>query len=285
MDDQKTIDELIALYFLEPTLKDIYVEGTADKGLIEWVLSGNGIEDVSVYPISIVNVNEDYLKRHCVDKGSNRSRVLALSAELATSLKKTAKVVCIVDRDYEDYLPSGINNCFLEFTDYNSTELYLYNPMVINKFIHLVLGGFHLSVDDIMIKALPVLEYLYVVRLANRALEWRMSWIDFTKYIHVSNDIQFNRDGFLKAYLLKNKKWSKRSTFEKKVREFLANLKPDHRFRVRGHDLMEFMHYTVKKLKKKRKFGNVWTLQGALTGCLELQKLSEKKLFQRLLSL
>ncbi len=284
MDNRKNIDELIALYSLEPTLKDIYVEGSSDKELIEWVLSANNIQGVGIYLIDIVNVEENILNRQGLDTGSNRSRVVALSAELAASLPKTCKVVCVADRDYEDYLPSGIKNNFLEFTDYNSAELYLFNPSMLCKFFHLVLGGFSLSADDIMMKATPILEDLYIIRLANRALNWKMKWINFAKYVRFSSDISFDHDAFLKAYLLKNQKWSKRSIFKKKVEDLRPELKADHRFRVRGHDLIEFLHYAVKKLRKRRKFGNVWTLQGALTGCLELEKLSKEGLFQRLLS-
>lgn len=285
MDTRKNINELIALYSQEPTLKDIYVEGNNDKELIEWFLSAHDIQEVGIYLIDIVNVEENVLNHHGLDTGSNRSRVVALSAELAASLPQTCKVICIADRDCEDYLPSGIHNNFLEFTDYNSTELYLLNPSMLSKFFHLVLGGFSLSADDIMTKAVPILEDLYIIRLANRVLDWQMKWIDFTKYVHISSAISFDRDAFLKTYLVKNKKWSKRSTFETKVEELRSALKTDPRFRVRGHDLMEFLHYAVKKLRKCRKFGDVWTFQGAFTGCLELDKLAKEDLFQRLLSL
>jgi len=285
MDNRKNIDELIALYSLEPTLKDIYVEGSSDKELIDWVLSANNVQGVGIYLIDIVNVDESILNRYGLDTGSNRSRIIALSAELAAFLPQTCKVVCVADRDYEDYLSSGINNNFLEFTDYNSVELYLYNPSMLRKFIHLVLGGFSISADDIMMKVTPILEDLYIIRLANHALKWQMKWIDFTKYVRFSRDIYFDRDAFLKAYLLKNRKWSKRIEFNMKVEDLRLGIKEDPRFRIRGHDLIEFLHYAVKKLRKNRKFGNVWTFQGAFIGCLELDKLSKKGLFQRLLYL
>ena len=285
MGDRKTVDELLALYSLEPTLKDIYVEGRSDKTLIEWFLSVNEIKGVSVYLIDFINIADQVLDRHGLDKGSNRSRVIALSAELSVSLPCPCKVICIADRDYEDYLSSEISNNILEFTDYNSIELYFFNISMLNKFFHLVLGGFPFSAKDIMEKGTPILEELYIIRLANIALKWQMKWINFAKYVHFSNDISFDCDSFLKAYLLKNKKWSKRSIFRKKIEELRLGLKSDPRFRVRGHDLIEFLHLAVKKLRKCRKFGDSWTLQGAFTGCLELEKLSSEVLFQKLLSL
>jgi len=285
MDICKKLDELIALYSLEPSLKDIYVEGVNDKNLIEWVLSAHNIKDISVYSIDGVEVNDDILERHRLNRRSNRSKVLALSAELAQSLPVTCKIVCIADRDQEDYLPSGLGNCFLGFTDYNSTELYLLRSSMIRKFISLVLGGFPISEDRLVAQAIPILEDLYVLRLANQALDWNMEWINFTKYVQITEEFSFDRERFQKAYLQKNRKWNRRAVFEIKVEELRSMLKDDRRFRLRGHDLMELLYYAVKKRKSSRKFGNVHTFRGAFMGCLELSELSGERLFQRILAL
>ena len=286
MDINKKLDELIVLYRLEPGLKDIYVEGTNDENLIEWVLSAHNIKDIRVYSIDGVEVNDDILKRHGLNKGSNRSKVLALSAELAQSLPVTRKIVCIADRDQEDYLPSNLGNCFLEFTDYNSIELYLLKSSMIRKFISLVLGGFPISEDRLVAQAIPILEDLYVLRLAGQVLNWNMEWIPFTKkYVKIAEGFSFDREGFQKAYLIKNGKWYRRAVFEEKVEELRSMLKDDLRLRLRGHDLMELLYHAVKKLKSSRKFGDVHTFRGAFMGCLELSELSDERLFQRILAL
>ena len=288
MDVRKKLNELIALYSFEPGLKDIYVEGVNDKNLIEWVLSAHNIKDISVYSIDGVEVNDDILKRHGLNKGSNRSKVLALSAELAqSSLPATCKIVCIADRDQEDYLPSDLGNCFLEFTDYNSIELYLLKSSMIRKFISLVLGGFPISEDCILAQAIPILEDLYILRLAGQVLGWNMKWIPFTKkkYVKITEELSFDRDRFQKAYLQKNEKWHRKAVFEAKVEKLRSMLKDDLRLRLRGHDLMELLYYAVKKLKSSRKFGDVHTFRGAFMGCLELSELSDERLFQRILAL
>ena len=286
MDINKKLDELIVLYRLEPSLKDIYVEGINDKNLIEWVLSAHNIKDIRVYSIDGVEVNDDILKRHGLNKGSNRSKVLALSAELAQSLPVTRKIVCIADRDQEDYLPSNLGNCFLEFTDYNSIELYLLKSSVIRKFISLVLGGFPISEDRLIAQAIPILEDLYILRLAGQVLNWNMEWIPFTKkYVKITEEFSFDRERFQKAYLLKNGKWHRKAVFEAKVEKLRSMLKDDFRLRLRGHDLMELLYYVVKKRKTSRKFGDVDTFRGAFMGCLELSELSSERLFQRILAL
>lgn len=285
MDINKKLDELIVLYRLEPDLKDIYVEGINDENLIEWVLSAHNIKDIRVYSIDGVELNDDILKRHGLNKGSNRSKVLALSAELAQSLSVKCKIICIADRDQEDYLPSGLDNCYLEFTDYNSIELYLLKNSTIRKFISLVLGGFPISEDRLLTQAIPILEDLYVLRLANQVLNWKMEWIKFKKYVQIAEEFSFDREGFQKAYLLNNGKWHRKAVFEAKVEELRSMLKDDPRLRLRGHDLMELLYYAVKKLKSSRKFGDVHTFRGAFMGCLELSELSDERLFQRILAL
>lgn len=287
MDINKKLDELIVLYRLEPSLKDIYVEGINDENLIEWVLSAHNIKDIRVYSIDGVEVNDDILKRHGLNKGSNRSKVLALSAELAQSLPVTRKIVCIADRDQEDYLPSNLGNCFLEFTDYNSIELYLLKSSMIRKFISLVLGGFPISEDRLLTQAIPILEDLYILRLAGQVLNWDMEWIPFTKqkYVKITGELSFDRERFQNAYLQKNGKWHRKAVFEATAEKLRSILKDDLRLRLRGHDLMELLYYAVKKLKSSRKFGDVHTFRGAFMGCLELSELSDERLFQRILAL
>ena len=150
MDIRKEIDELVALYSLEPQLLDVYVEGERDKILIDWFLDEQGIEDINVYSIDIINVPRELIKRYGLNTGSNRSRVIALSIELATSLPEDLHILCVADRDHEDYLPSISINKYLEFTDYTSLDLYLFQKHTIQKFISLVLGGLPFTTDQFM---------------------------------------------------------------------------------------------------------------------------------------
>jgi hypothetical protein len=285
MEERKKPHELIALYSLEPDIKDIYVEGVSDKELFDWFLKCHGVNDINVYVVNAVDVPDDAISRYGLNTGSNRSRLLTLSAILSEDLQPTSRVACVVDRDNEDYLPTGIANPFLEFTDYNSIELYLFNDSTMQKLVSLILGGFALSPADIIRDCIPVLEEIYLIRLSNEALAWGMEWLDFTKYIKIKRTVEFARDDFVKAYLLKNGKWSKRTLFEKKLSDLRPSLLRDPRRRVRGHDMVDLLHCIVKTLKPKRRFGDATTFQGAMTGCLEATTLASEPLFSRLLAL
>ena len=158
---------------------------------------------------------------------------------------------------------------------------------MIRKFISLVLGGFPISEDCLLTQTIPILEDLYILRLAGQVLNWDMEWLPFTKkkYVKITEELSFDRERFQKAYLQKNGKWHRKAVFEAKVEKLRSILKDDRRLRLRGHDLMELLYYVVKKRKTSRKFGDVDTFRGAFMGCLELSELSDERLFQRILAL
>jgi hypothetical protein len=234
----RSIHALVALYELEPTVRDLYVEGESDKRLLEWFLQERGIEKAEVYPASLIEVSASLLAKHGLDNGSNRAKIIALSAELAESVPKPSQVRCIVDRDFEEYIPIGINNSILLLTDYNSMELYLFNRKTVNKFIKIVLGGLRLGSEDLLESAGKVLEAIYVFRLANQKLAWNMQWIPFTRYVDVGDSLSFRSEAFVSAYLQKNNRWSERDLFQGAVAKLKVQLCDDPRLRIRGHDFM-----------------------------------------------
>lgn len=285
METRKKIHELVALYSVETGLKDVYVEGARDKCMINWFLMDQNIPGVSVYPVDAIDVPDEVLDRHGLEPGSNRSRVIALSKELAAHLPSDRKILCIVDRDYEDYLPTGHTNSYLEFTDYTSADLYLWRKRTMQKLISLVLNGFPVSTEQVMADLVRILEEVFLLRLTNEALDWRMKWIPFVKYVQFCGYIVFDADRFITAYLQKNDRCAQRTEFDVKRRELQANLPEEPRRRIRGHDLIEVLYHAAKKLKSSRRYGDVQTFQGAYAGCLESQDIRDELLFQRISAL
>jgi hypothetical protein len=55
-DDRRTIEELIARYELEPTLRDIYVEGYTDALFFRWFLQKSNATNAIVYEIDCVEI-------------------------------------------------------------------------------------------------------------------------------------------------------------------------------------------------------------------------------------
>ena len=279
MDEKRTIDEIAAIYQHETHLRDIFVEGATDKYFLEWYLSRKQILGVSVYSIDIIDIPDDLLVHYGLALDSNRSRVIALSCELDKRLREKYSVICIADRDYEDYCPSCPPNQYLTFTDGNSVELYVMTPAVIQKFLLVALGGFPMSAQTFIDQIANKLERIYAIRLANERLQWGMKWVPFKSYIDLTGgNVSFREESFLRAYLMKNDRWSQRQVFEDMVERSRKELLPDLSHKIRGHDVADIILMLLRRLRKERQFGNAETLEGCLRASLEISDLDGTEL-------
>ena len=170
MDQKRTIEELSTLYFFEPDVCDIFVEGTTDKFFIEWYLRRKGHSNVAVYPIDVIAISEDVLVANGLSTRSNRAKVIALSCELARQQVKCRQVMCVIDRDSDDAGDHTDANPHLYVTDGNSMELYALTPAVIEKFLLVALAGFPIAATNLISSLTPNLETIYVIRQSNERL-------------------------------------------------------------------------------------------------------------------
>lgn len=285
MDARRTIDEIDALLEFEPGLCDLYVEGTTDKKFMDWYLSRKDIRHVTVYSVDSVEVTDDHVRQYSLPTDSNRSRIIALSRELARRAPEGRRVLCVADRDWEDYCPCHCDNAYLTFTDGNSLELYALTPLVLRKFLLVALGGFPMSEDRLMTDLCKALEQLYALRLTNERLKWGMQWIPFCSYLDVADDgICFRKEEYVRAYLQKNKKWGLRVEFAEALRTTQETLLPECTRRVRGHDVSEVLLPLMRRMRKERVFGNPETLEGCLMATIDTADLDPMPLFQRIVA-
>ncbi len=96
MEERRNIDELVALYSLEETVRDIVVEGSRDKSFISWFIDLNKLENTTIYSIDDINVSNETLDKHGLSRGSNRSRVIATAMELRDSIPSLKNVLFII---------------------------------------------------------------------------------------------------------------------------------------------------------------------------------------------
>ena len=140
--EKRTIAELIARYQLEPTLRDIYVEGELDKGVFNWSLGADERSRATIYEISTVEMpTEEILRLGLHD--NNRGRVITLAHILGQHLPhNSAQITCVVDTDLDSILGVEHRHDFLLLTDYTCLEMYLYNPHTIHKFLQVAIHNF-----------------------------------------------------------------------------------------------------------------------------------------------
>ena len=124
MGEFRRVAELAALYELEPTLRDVFVEGPSDRGLLKAFLNSHNRRDVSVYSIDTVEIDGGDLQREQLPD-NNRSRVIYLAAALEreTSVPLRSRVVCIADADLDHVRGIRRDHELLIYTDYTSLEI------------------------------------------------------------------------------------------------------------------------------------------------------------------
>src|SRR5215207_1280683 len=133
--EQRTIDELIARYRHEPTLRAAYVEGETDRGVFDWAFDVGDKKDVAVYEISSVYVPVDEIFNLGL-KDNNRGRVITLAHLLQPHLARGSnQVTCVADKDLDIIL--GVHHPIknLLFTDYTCIEMYMYTSRHLSKFL------------------------------------------------------------------------------------------------------------------------------------------------------
>lgn len=281
----RQVDEVLSLYELEP-VKDIYVEGPLDKSLLDWFLNKSGRSDVTVYTVDIIDISDDVLTKHGLSSQSNRSKVIALSYELTALPKVAAKVMCIVDRDYEDIMPQTNLNPFLVFTDFNSIENYVLNRNSLSKFVSIALGRLPTDTELLLSQMIMILRRIFYIRAANEKLSWSMRWINLRRYISVARDrLAFKEHAFVRALLLSNGRGGQKDTFDNTIASIEKESPSEDRLVIRGHDFMELLHLVANKLRTNRQYQDIHFFGGAFIASLEENDLSKHKLFKNILEL
>jgi len=284
-DEQKRIGELLNLYSLED-VKDIYVEGAFDKDVYQWFLRTNGRNDVSVYSIDVVEIPAEKFEQYNLSYPSNRSKLIVLSCELDRAKNIESTVLCIADRDYEDFLPTVVPNSFLTFTDFNSLESYVLDFDIMSKFISIGLGRLPFEANILIPQLFKVLKSLFFIRLANEKLVWNMQWINLNRYLKVSRDsIIFEESKFITALLQRNNYAANKVEFQTEIATLISTAPSEEKLLIRGHDLMVVFHFVANKLRAKRHYEDVQFFSGAFIASLGIDSLRDYSLFKNLIKI
>ncbi|MEH1845315.1 MAG: DUF4435 domain-containing protein [Nostoc sp.] len=287
---RRTLDELVTRYELEPDLCDIYVEGKTDKLLIEWFLEHKERQGFAVYEIDTVDIPAQLLLDQGL-KDNNRSRVIALALHIQDKLSETPlHVTCIADKDF-DWLFGKEYQCdLLLFTDYSCLEMYLFNEVVLDKYLRLGLGLSQPKARKVLNQLSKVLEDLFLIRATNETLELNMRWLekfgDCCKLNKKNNQVQFELKTFITKYLNSNGNRSEELRFITKLEELRAKELIEIRYKIHGHDFTELLCWYIRPYlgKEIRNSYNSEILAGSLLACINAEKLAQEGLFQQLLA-
>ncbi len=280
----RLLEEVKALYELEPSLKDIYVEGSMDREMIKWFFERIGGK-VHVYNIDILKVPNSLFANANMSRNSNHNKVIVLSEELSRHFKrKKVRVKCICDMDYDRYLNKLRGNNILEYTDYTAMEMYFFSISYIDKFVNLVLNRLPVATSLLMENMKEILQRFFLIRLTNEHLKWNMQLLDFRRYLSWNEGVVvFEEDRYIKNCLTNNSRMRERETFISVMGDYWKKFDSDVRHNIRGHDFTWLFFWIVKKFKKHSAgYRDAKVFERGLCGCLELDFIKDEGLFKKL---
>lgn len=161
---RRSVHELRTLYRLEPSLRDIYVEGWEDALFYGWFCRSRGL-GCNVKSIDTVDVSRELVESYDLDVGQ-RGRVIALALELASSSELAGQVRFIADRDHYCLMGEQCPSlALLLYTDYACLEGYFLARPHFRRFMELTLGlGQDVDADVVRSRILDVLSQVFLVR-------------------------------------------------------------------------------------------------------------------------
>ena len=276
-DARRTIEELAARYELEPSLDDVYVEGSFDKEVFAASFLGTSLPTRTIYEIDSVEILPTVLAKHGLTNGS-KQRVIALARELAT-LPVRNSCSYIVDRDLDHWFGSLESTPGLRWTRYCSIELHFFCPEAVHALLALTCKARIPNINAFLESLEVSLVNLYALRLADRELNWSMRWLPLepclTKTaVGVSVDIRTYVDRLLQT----NGKAKQKADFNALAAAWRAKLgdECECRLQIRGHDFVDLLVWSVRTFRGVRDLASQVAVQRLLIllarGSVELRE-------------
>ncbi|SDG06098.1 DUF4435 domain-containing protein [Terriglobus roseus] len=281
--DRRRVIDLIARYKLEPSLRDIYVEGAVDERLVRLVLRQIGCTNASVFRIDVVDVTDDMLTRVGLNRGE-KAEVIALACELERELGRTLSFTGIVDADADRLLGLEHNCSLLLTTDYTCMEMYWLEEQTIDKFLSFI------GVDDVDLAGFCAilrqpLQEVFLIRAAIQALRLPIAMKPFSRYVTENDgvlilDCSAYIDALLNAACLTRK----RNDLVRKTEELRGLLAEDLKHSAQGHDLFSAVIIAFRKKLHAMGLREDKGVSHALWWALNLNALQESPLFASVLA-
>ncbi|SDS55124.1 hypothetical protein SAMN05216371_8331 [Streptomyces sp. TLI_053] len=171
MELRRRPEELATLYFLEPEIRDVIVEGRGDRNFFTWFVSetpSRGL--VRVYAVSDrVDLPDSELIKYGLLTGQ-RSRVLHLSNVLSELGVDSGAARLVMDADLVSIgLDADAENDLLLRTDFSALEAYAFNERTMNKLLRMGLGAPEtVTAADVLTAVTPGLVTLFLIRACLR---------------------------------------------------------------------------------------------------------------------
>jgi hypothetical protein len=249
--ERRTIPELATLYELEPSVRDIYVEGPTDRAFFFGVLQRVGYRDVQVREIDCVNVTDEQLQALNLSAGS-RQRVIALAVflERFTAKDLTSQVICIADADDEAGMAPYVTASILIYTDVTSLTIYAFTPQCLQWYLDVVSLGFPMSGQQVINSLLPILRQVAIVRRALKSLRIDCSLVDLTRDCSWTDGaVEFDGVRFFDRLVNKANAHARRAELDEEIALHSELLAPQPHLWVHAEDFVALFYWMIVRVR------------------------------------
>jgi hypothetical protein len=241
------------LYELEPSVRDIFVEGPSDRAFVTGVMQRLTFSDMKVKEVDLIDVTDGHLASLGLESGS-RQRViaLALTLEQTSDVDLRAQVICIADADDEAGTRPAFAGDLLIYTDVTSLPVYAFGAEYIQWYLDVGVLGFPLSGEDVVESLLPILRDAACARRAFKKLNVQCSLVDLTKDCTFDDKkLNFDNVRFVERLINKAAIHSRRDELNAELVRQRAALECESRHQLWAHseDVNSLLHWLIVRLR------------------------------------
>lgn len=275
---KRRIEELEALYLVEPEIKEVYTEGPEDATIIEVFL-----EKCQVFDVRINSIDNISFEQVDCELKSNRDRVVFLSEKFETEFdQKLPNFMCVVDRDFDSLSETIGKNKYLSRTDFANLEMYLYSLGSVNKFLKIGIRNFPLTASELLRGIEPILLDLFCLRFVRTKIDTSDQLLNSDKLFKFQGGrIVYDSDEHFQKYFAKNCNEEKTQRYIEEIEKARKkmNESQDNRFFIHGKDFFSVFFASVKKIKNTYGYTEKTFIRSFFSS-LEISELRSFKLFQ-----
>lgn len=234
----QSIMDLLVQCRLEPTLRQVFLEGSSDVAYYQWLFADLVDDPMAFQPINNVNIPAGIVEKHR-QRNDNHGRLVALGLELRSRDPSSSKTVrCFPDGEYDFALQTTIAADTIVYLDSTSPEALSLNPDTLQKFRAIYLSGDAPTPTELIACVEPLLRFLFAARTANVANGWALSWPTVKVRIEGNGVACVDRREFMRAYSASGATLLSPDRLEAAIEGILeATSKLPLEQAVRGHDI------------------------------------------------
>jgi hypothetical protein len=281
---RKTIDELVCFYELEPSVRDIYVEGESDKCLLEWCLGTELPENGGLVLIGDVDIDDKSMPED-FDRG-NRDRVIFLIGELNKAVQ-FKNYLGVIDRDFLRFTRGEPSIPNLVLTDFGCAELFLLNSDCLGKMNKLAFTGKVADIENLLDFINTGMTHLSAVCVLEKRKNVSLQKLnDIARYLSCTKKVvTFHSDKYFSAILDRNNLKSRESELYNSFKAIVTELSASEpRTFGNGHHFMQLVHHYLVKLKIMSRQVPLEATEAVIRSSMELADLKSSSIYAKISS-